>query len=83
MKLKEDMTAVKTSNMVLTSGVEAMDKYIKALPTKNDLDTHAKAMDESLVAKLLEFQYRAHCTYGGIQNVWKHNLCTEVSTART
>jgi hypothetical protein len=33
--------------------VEAMDMVIKTLPTKTDLSTHAKAMDEAL-AKILE-----------------------------
>lgn len=51
MKFQEDVTKINWSNLSLTSKVEAMDKVLKTLPTKDDLSVHAEAINET-VAKI-------------------------------
>lgn len=51
MMCQEDITKITWSNLSLTSKVEAMDKALKTLPTKDDLSVHAKAINEA-VAKI-------------------------------
>jgi hypothetical protein len=47
MKLQEDVKKIGISNITITSKVEAMNKIIQTLPTKNNVSVHAKAMDEA------------------------------------
>jgi hypothetical protein len=47
-KLIDDFKAWKNSQQSLENKVDHMDKYIKTLATKEDMDSHAKAMDETL-----------------------------------
>jgi uncharacterized coiled-coil DUF342 family protein len=56
-KLQEDIKKVHMSEITLTSKMEAMDKLVKTLPTKQDLAIHAKAMDDTL-AKIQEVSTR-------------------------
>jgi paraquat-inducible protein B len=53
MKLQEDVRIISISNISLASKVEAIEKFVKTLPTKEDLSTHARAMDKAL-AKIQE-----------------------------
>ena len=53
MKLPEDVKKIIMTNINLTSTMEAMDRFIKTLPTKDDISTHANAMGEAL-AKIQE-----------------------------
>jgi hypothetical protein len=47
-KILDDFKAWKNSQQSLENKVESMDRYIKTLATKKDIDGHAKAMDETL-----------------------------------
>jgi len=47
-KVLDDFKAWKNSQQSLENKVDLMDKYIKTLATKKDLDSHAKSMDETL-----------------------------------
>jgi len=47
-KLLDDFKAWKHSQQSLENKVDVMDKYIKTLATKKDMEDHAKAMDETL-----------------------------------
>jgi hypothetical protein len=53
MKIQEDFSKIGISNIFLASKVEAIEKFVKTLPTKEDLSMHARAMDEAL-AKIQE-----------------------------
>jgi hypothetical protein len=53
MKLQEDVGKINTTNLSLTLKVQALDKFVKTLPTKQDLLVKAKAKDEAL-AKIRE-----------------------------
>jgi hypothetical protein len=53
MKVPDNVKKINLTNISLTSKVEAMDTVIKTLPTKEDLSTHARAIDEAL-AKIQE-----------------------------
>jgi hypothetical protein len=47
-KIIDDFKIWKNSQQLLENKVEHMDKYIKTLATKKDMDNHTKAMDETL-----------------------------------
>jgi hypothetical protein len=47
-KIIDDFKAWKNSQQSLENKVDHMEQYIKTLSTKKDLDSHAKAMDETL-----------------------------------
>jgi hypothetical protein len=47
-KVIDDFKAWKNSQQSLENKVDQIDKYIKTLATKKDMDSHAKAMDETL-----------------------------------
>jgi hypothetical protein len=47
-KLIDEFKAWKNSQQSLENKVDQMDKYIKTLSTKKDMDSHAKAMDKTL-----------------------------------
>jgi len=47
-KLIDDGKLLKNSQQSLENKVDQMDKYIKTLATRKDMDNHAKAMDETL-----------------------------------
>jgi hypothetical protein len=47
-KLLDDVKIWKNFQQSIESKVDQMDKYIKTLATKKDLDVHTKAMDETL-----------------------------------
>ena len=53
MRMQEDVWKIQISNITLSSMVEAIDKFVQTLPTKQDLSEHTKAMDEAL-AKIHE-----------------------------
>ena len=47
-KIKDDFKAWMNSQQAIENKVEQIDKYVRRLPTKQDLDGHSKAMDEAL-----------------------------------
>jgi len=47
-KILDDFKAWKKSQQTLENKVEQMDSYVRTLATKKDMDSHAKAMDETL-----------------------------------
>jgi hypothetical protein len=47
-KILDNFKAWKNSQQSIENKVEQIDRYVKTLPMKKDLDNHAKAMDESL-----------------------------------
>jgi hypothetical protein len=47
-KIIDDFKAWKNSQQSLENKVDQMDNYIKTLATKKDMDSHAKAMDDTL-----------------------------------
>jgi len=47
-KIIDDFKIWKNSQQSLENKIGRMDEYIKTLPTKKDIDSHAKAMDEAL-----------------------------------
>jgi len=47
-KIIDDFKVWKNSQQSLENKVDQMNKYIKTLTTKKDMDSHAKAMDETL-----------------------------------
>jgi len=47
-KLIDDFKIWKNSHQSIENKVEQMDKYIKTLATKKDMESHTKAMDETL-----------------------------------
>jgi len=53
MKLQDEVAKTKISATNLTTKVDEIARYIKMLPTKEELKGHAKAMDEAL-AKIQE-----------------------------
>jgi hypothetical protein len=53
MKIQEDVENIQQSNVCLVLKVDAIDKFIKTLPTREHLSIHAKAKNEEL-AKIPE-----------------------------
>jgi phage shock protein A len=47
-KLTDDFKVWKNSQQSIENKIEQIDKYTKSLPTKRDLDSHTKSMDETL-----------------------------------
>jgi len=47
-KIIDDLKIWKNSHQSLENKVDQMDKYIKTLATKRDMESHTKAMDETL-----------------------------------
>jgi len=47
-KIIDDVKTWKDSQQALENKVDQMDKYVKTLATKKDMDNHVKAMDETL-----------------------------------
>jgi len=47
-KLQDDFKIWKTTQQSIENRVEVIDKYVKSLPNKKDLDDHSRAMDDTL-----------------------------------
>jgi hypothetical protein len=46
MKIQEDVEKIQSYNVSLVLKVDAIDKFIKTLPTREHLAIHAEAMNE-------------------------------------